>query len=50
LLDAVAVHRVADRPDRFEPRLRKRRPKKYGKLIKSRHETKTDLLKGFSEN
>ena len=26
LLDAIAVHRVADRPDRFEPRLRKRRP------------------------
>src|SRR5262245_61683110 len=23
---AVAVHRVADRPDRVEPRLRKRRP------------------------
>jgi hypothetical protein len=29
LLDAVAIHRVADRPNRFEPRLRKRRHKKY---------------------
>ena len=27
LLDAVATHRVADRPDRFEPRQRKRRQK-----------------------
>jgi len=25
LLDAVAIHRVADRPNRFEPRLRRRR-------------------------
>jgi hypothetical protein len=29
LLDALATHRVADRPDRFEPRQRKRRQKKY---------------------
>src|SRR3984885_4248716 len=29
LLDAVATHRVADRPDHFEPRQRKRRQKKY---------------------
>ena len=29
LLDAIATHRVADRPDRYEPRLRKRRPKHY---------------------
>ncbi|HYT95179.1 MAG TPA: hypothetical protein VEL76_41060, partial [Gemmataceae bacterium] len=34
LLDAVASHRVADRPDRYEPRLRKRRPKHYGFLRK----------------
>jgi len=49
LLDAVAIHRVADRPDRFEPRLRKRRPKKYDKLIKPRHETKMEMLKGVSK-
>ena len=47
LLDAIAVHRVADRPDRFEPRLRKRRHKKYFFLMKPRHETKRDMLKGL---
>mgnify|MGYP000259360256 FL=1 len=50
LLDAIAVHRVADRPDRFEPRLRKRRHKKYFFLMKPRHETKRDMLKGVREN
>jgi Transposase DDE domain len=50
LLDAIAVHRVADRPDRYEPRLRKRRPKHYGFLRKPRLETKRDMAKGFSEN
>jgi hypothetical protein len=50
LLDAIAIHRVADRPDRYEPRLRKRRPKHYGFLRKPRHEAKRDMLKGFSEN
>jgi hypothetical protein len=46
LLDAVAIHRVADRPDRFEPRLRKRRPKHYGYLRKPRRETKRDMQNG----
>jgi Transposase DDE domain len=46
VLDAIARHRVADRPDRVEPRLRKRRPKHYGFLRKPRAETKRDLLKG----
>jgi len=32
LLKAVATHVVGDRPDRFEPRLRKRRPKPYKHL------------------
>ncbi|MHB8954939.1 MAG: IS4 family transposase [Pirellulaceae bacterium] len=50
LLDAVVVHRVADRPDRFEPRKKKRRPKPYDRLMKSRDETKRDILNGFSEN
>ena len=50
LLDAVASHRVADRPDRFEPRRRKRRPKPYDRLMKPRHEAKREILKGFSEN
>lgn len=46
LLDAIAVHGVADRPDRFEPRLRKRRPKHYAFLRKPRHQVKRDLLLG----
>ena len=50
ILDAVATHRVADRPDRFEPRQRKRRPKKYDKMMKPRHEVKRDILKGLTEN
>ena len=49
LLDAVATHRVADRPDRFEPRQRKRRPKKYDKMMKPRHEVKRDILNGLTE-
>jgi hypothetical protein len=50
LLDAIATHRVADRPDRYEPRCKKRRPKPYDRLMKPRHEAKRDLLKGVSEN
>ncbi len=50
VLDAIASHRVADRPDRYEPRLRKRRPKHYGFLRKPRQETKRAMLKGFSKN
>jgi hypothetical protein len=44
-LDAVATHRVADRPDRFEPRLRKRRPKKYDSMLEPRHVIKRKMLK-----
>jgi hypothetical protein len=36
VLDAIATHRVADRPDRFEPRRRKRRSKPYDRLMKRR--------------
>lgn len=49
LLHAIATHRVADRPDRFEPRLRKRRSKHYGYLSKPRKETKLDMLMGVIE-
>lgn len=49
LLDAIATHRVADRPDRIEPRLRKRRPKHYGFLRKPRNETKRDMINGLSK-
>ena len=50
LLDAIATHRVADRPDRFEPRLRKRRPKHYAFLRKPRHEVKREMQKHFRAN
>ena len=47
VLDAVASHRVGDRPDRFEPRLRKRRPKHYAFLRKPRREVKRQMTKGI---
>jgi len=50
LLDAIATHRVADRPDRFEPRQRKRRQKKYDRMMKPRHEIKRDILQRLREN
>jgi hypothetical protein len=50
LLAAIAIHRVADRPDRFEPRRKKRRPKPYDRLMKPRHEAKRDMLNGLREN
>jgi len=37
LLAAIAAHVVGDRPDRFEPRRVKRRPKPYKLLQKHRH-------------
>ena len=45
LLDSVASQRVADRPDRFEPRLLKRRPKHYAFLRKPRNVIKTQMTK-----
>jgi len=45
LLDAVATHRVANRPDRFEPRLLKRRYKRNMYLSKPRNVTKLEMLK-----
>jgi Transposase DDE domain len=45
VLRAIAVHRVADRPDRFEPRLRKRRSKHYEPLMRPRQEIKREMLK-----
>jgi hypothetical protein len=49
LLDAIAMHRVADRPDRFEPRMAKRRPKTYVRLTRPRKEIKLDMLKRFKK-
>jgi hypothetical protein len=48
VLRAIAVHRVADRPDRFEPRMAKRRPKRYDRLARPRQEIKRQMLKRVS--
>ena len=40
LLDAIATHLVGNRPDRFEPRVKKRRPKPYRQMTKTRNEYK----------
>lgn len=40
LLAAIARHRVGNRPDRVEPRARKRRPKPYKLLTKARDEAR----------
>ena len=50
LLDAVATHRVADRPDRFEPRVKKRRRNHYGWLTRPRAELKRKMAKRVIEN
>jgi hypothetical protein len=47
LLDAVATHQVADRPDRFEPRVKKHRRNHYGWLTKPRAELKLMMAKGL---
>jgi Transposase DDE domain len=49
LLDAVATHRVADRPDRYEPRLKKRRWNHYDWLTRPRAEMKRQMAKGPTE-
>ena len=49
LLDAIASHRVADRPDRYEPRVRKRRRNHYGWLTKPRAEMKRKMAKGVNK-
>ena len=49
ILDAIAIHRIGNRPDRFEPRLRKRRFKKYDYMMKPRDETKADILKALKK-
>jgi hypothetical protein len=44
LLKAVATHRVADRPDRIEPRAVKRKPKPQTFLTEPRQRARTRLL------
>lgn len=43
LLLAVAAHQVNDRPDRVEPRARKRRPKQYPRLMQPRRVAQKQL-------
>ncbi len=50
LLDAVATHRVAGRPDRFEPRVKKHRRNHYGWLTTPRAEIKRKMAKRVAEN
>jgi hypothetical protein len=49
LLDAIAAHRVADRPDRFEPRLKKRRKDYCGWFTEPRAELKRKMAKGMKK-
>ena len=49
VLDAIATHRVADRPDRFEPRLKKRRKDYCGWFTKPRAELKRQMAKGLNK-
>src|SRR6516164_6251862 len=48
LLRAIATHRVGDRPDRFEPRVKKHRRNHYGWLTKPRGEVKRQMAKGLT--
>jgi len=44
LLQAVASHRVGARPDRIEPRKRKRRPRHYPKLMQPRKQARAAMF------
>jgi Transposase DDE domain len=46
LLVVVGAHQVGDRPDRVEPRARKRRPKHGAILTKPREQARAELLSG----
>ena len=50
LLDAIASHRVADRPDRYEPRLKKRRRNNYDWLTEPRAKIKRKMAKRLTKN
>jgi hypothetical protein len=47
LLDAIATHEVADRPNRHEPRIKKRHMRRFAHLSKPRAEIKRDMAKGL---
>jgi hypothetical protein len=46
LLAAIARHRVGNRPNRYEPRKIKRRPKGYSRLLVSRDQERAKLRRG----
>ena len=46
MLDSIAIHRVADRPDRYEPRKRKSKPLRFEKMTRPRWELKREMAKG----
>ncbi len=48
LLDAIATHGVADRPDRYEPRARKRHTKNFAYLRKPRAQIKREMAQGLT--
>ena len=50
ILDALVVHRVGDRPDRFEPRRRKRRNDRYDLLTKPRDVMKREIQEQLRRN
>ena len=49
LLNCIASQRVGDRSNRWEPRLRKRRPKHYAYLRKPRNVIKNEMAKGVTK-
>jgi hypothetical protein len=49
LLDAIAAHRVGDRPDRYEPRLKKRRKDYCGWFNKPRAELKREMAQRVTQ-
>jgi Transposase DDE domain len=48
VLRTIVRHCVADRPDRFEPRMVKRKPKNYVRLTKPRKQIKLEMIKRLS--
>ena len=46
LLQTLGTKPVGNRPDRYEPRAVKRRPKEYDRLMKPRQQAQAELLRG----
>ena len=46
ILKAIASHRVGNRPDRYEPRKVKRRPKGYSRMLEPRAQERAACLNG----